>query len=213
MGNKNTLFGFIFTFVALIFLIIAFSSPYWLESYANVHSDFVRLGLWEACFDGYVHPQDYNSKVYRGCWWIFSPEYRPIWEWLDPPWFIGCQVLVVLLLLTQIGNTFIVTMNHLRCCSPGQAFALNMLTGILSMVNCTLTSLIALVFGVKSEDRIWMPRPDQNYLSWSYGVFVLSAFSCLFAGLFLFGAAQDARKYYGRKRAPQEGVPMAPRLQ
>lgn len=52
--------------------------------------------------------------------------------------------------------------------------------------------LIALiVFGVKKEDRGWMPRPDQNYLSWGYGLACISAFFSLFSAGLFFKASKD----------------------
>ena len=39
-----------------------------------------------------------------------------------------------------------------------------------------------ILFGVGvHRDRYWMPYPDLNYLSWSYGLFTLSAFFSIFA--------------------------------
>ncbi|CAG2183939.1 unnamed protein product, partial [Oppiella nova] len=39
--------------LALITLIISFASPYWLSSHKYTYSSFVRLGLWDFCFDRY----------------------------------------------------------------------------------------------------------------------------------------------------------------
>ena len=49
-----------------------------------------------------------------------------------------------------------------------------------------LVFLIALVFAEKSRDETWMPRPWMNYLSWSFGLCVLSGFFSAFAGMCLF---------------------------
>lgn len=43
-----------------------------------------QLGLWEACFKDFSHKTSYNGKLYNGCWWMFSYEYEPIREWLNP---------------------------------------------------------------------------------------------------------------------------------
>ena len=38
------------------------------------------------------------------------------------------------------------------------------------------------MFGVAVHyDRYWMPYPDLNYLSWSYGLFIVSAFFSIFS--------------------------------
>lgn len=42
------------------------------------------------------------------------------------------------------------------------------------------------LFGIKSDvDRQWFPRPDQNYLSWSFGLVVVSGFFAIFAAMCL----------------------------
>lgn len=46
--------------------------------------------------------------------------------------------------------------------------------------------IVALVFPMKAKDPTWMPRPWLNYLSWSYGFFVLSGFFAVFSGISLF---------------------------
>lgn len=42
------------------------------------------MGLWEACFNHWTYFNDYNGKIYDGCWWIYSYEYRPIFHWINP---------------------------------------------------------------------------------------------------------------------------------
>lgn len=52
--------------------------------------------------------------------------------------------------------------------------------------------LIALiVFGVMKEDRLWIPRPDMNLLSWSYGLCCMSGWFCLFASVCLLLSGKD----------------------
>lgn len=54
-----------------------------------------------------------------------------------------------------------------------------------------LVLIVALVFPMKAKDPTWMPRPWLNYLSWSYGFFVLSGFFAVFSGISLFIKATD----------------------
>ncbi len=43
-------------------------------------------------------------------------------------------------------------------------------------------TFIVLLFGVMANfDPLWMPHPELNYLSWSYGFAILTAFFCIFA--------------------------------
>jgi len=73
-----------FAIAAFLFNAIAFVTPYWIVAKPDFPSQFVRLGLWEACFDNYIHPEDYVSKMYKGCWYVYWPEYDYIRDWLNP---------------------------------------------------------------------------------------------------------------------------------
>lgn len=73
-----------FSIVAFTFMVVSFASPYWVESFTKADSRFVKAGLWEFCFNDYTFWKDYNGKRYKGCWYIFSDQYRVIWEWLSP---------------------------------------------------------------------------------------------------------------------------------
>lgn len=53
-----------------------------------------------------------------------------------------------------------------------------------------ISFVVAVVFGVQTNDRYWLPRPDQNYLSWGFGFLIISAIMTLVAGICLFMEAQ-----------------------
>lgn len=53
-----------------------------------------------------------------------------------------------------------------------------------------ISFVVAIVFGVQSNDRYWLPRPDQNYLSWGFGFLIISAIMTLVSGICLFMEAQ-----------------------
>ncbi|PAA47321.1 hypothetical protein BOX15_Mlig011267g3 [Macrostomum lignano] len=61
------------TVLACILYFVAFVTPNWIELKPEMESTFLRLGLWTACFKGYLHPEDYVSKAYYGCWYIYYP--------------------------------------------------------------------------------------------------------------------------------------------
>ncbi|XP_055998111.1 uncharacterized protein LOC125645447 [Ostrea edulis] len=69
-----------------------------------------------------------------------------------------------------------------------RAFLLN---SILMFVSSVFVLIVALVFPMKARDSTWMPRPWLNYLSWSYGFFVLSGFFAVFSGIALFIKSSD----------------------
>lgn len=71
-------------FIATICYIIGFVSPYWIEAKRGSNEGFQRLGLWEVCFHNFIFPEDYVSKAYEGCWYIYYPEYKYIRFWLNP---------------------------------------------------------------------------------------------------------------------------------
>jgi hypothetical protein len=51
--------------------------------------------------------------------------------------------------------------------------------------------VVLVVFGIEKENRLWIYRPDMNYLSWSYGLCCLSGFASLFAGIVLYKASRE----------------------
>lgn len=49
-----------------------------------------------------------------------------------------------------------------------------------------MTGLSVTMFATNSDvDRQWLPRPDQNYLAWSFGLAVVSGFFSLFSAMCL----------------------------
>ena len=84
MANKIPYYmGFAFLVVSFILCAIAFGTGYWFVAEGEGRK-FVRLGLWEACFNGFEYTSDYIGKAYYGCWWIFHREYSYIREWIMP---------------------------------------------------------------------------------------------------------------------------------
>lgn len=61
-------------------------------------------------------------------------------------------------------------------------------------LSVVLILIQAIIFGIKKEDRQWVPRPDQNYLSWAYGFFIISAFFTLFSAITLVLASRDFKR-------------------
>ncbi|CAI2731749.1 unnamed protein product [Schistosoma spindalis] len=49
-----------------------------------------------------------------------------------------------------------------------------------------LLTICILVFGISSQSRIWMPRPDQYFLSWSFGFIILAAICSFISSGFLY---------------------------
>lgn len=78
------LFAIILTFFANVFYVISFVSPFWIISIEKENFGFVRLGLWEVCFNNFIFADDYISKAYDGCWYVFRQEFKYIRYWINP---------------------------------------------------------------------------------------------------------------------------------
>ena len=75
--------------LSAICIIIAFTTPYWLVSDGLAPVErFQRLGLWEACFKGFVDIYYRYDREFRGCKWIFDEDYNFIQSFLSPRKYI-----------------------------------------------------------------------------------------------------------------------------
>lgn len=116
-GTKRaiTIFGLIFTCLAFVCMIVCFTTPHWLERFPYKRNTkvFVRLGLWEACFNDWQYYKDYLGKRYNGCWWIFHFEYRPVWPWLNPrKWSILLIVVMLYQSVEEGGICILLSLDH-----------------------------------------------------------------------------------------------------
>ena len=84
--------GSIASFIGGVFLIVSFTSPYWLQSWDGTQSPFKRMGLWEFCFYRFRHPDYQFDHLFHGCHSLYGEEYRLIREKLLP----GKRIIVLL---------------------------------------------------------------------------------------------------------------------
>ncbi|XP_013384667.1 uncharacterized protein LOC106154750 [Lingula anatina] len=186
MGSNATFYiGFALSLLALLFNIVGFCTPNWYEkSDIRDSHGFVRCGLWEFCLDNYKNPDDLLAKPYSGCWWVYSPEYWWMRDHLMPPWFIACQYLSLIAVFVFMTASFAEGGFLFQCCETDSS-ALKISGGI-SIAAALLEGIIVTVFGTITKDgRTWMPDPDNNRVSWSFGLAVLSAFLALFSGMLM----------------------------
>ena len=188
-GDWLLIIGLIFYSSALLFLIIGFSTSHWLELDTKhiTNSGFEKIGLWEACFNNFAYYKDYTGKTYNGCWWIFSYEYRPIWSYINPQWFLAIQMMLTITLVMEIAAVLFLITFLIKCC-PGKDGDIPLFflggTGVLASA---FTAFCTVLFGAKSvTDRQWIENPDKNFLSWSFGCVVFSGFLVLFGGMCVF---------------------------
>ncbi|XP_046326451.1 uncharacterized protein LOC124110973 [Haliotis rufescens] len=195
--GKEAILGFIFAAVAVGCMVLAFASPYWVESFDKFQGRFTKIGLWEVCFNDYTFYKDYKGKRYLGCWYIFSQEVRPIWEWLSPPWFISVQVMVSFTLLIQGLNAIALVLFLFKFFPKTLDYLILMSTAAINLFAFGLILIALIVFGVKKEDRSWVPRPDMNFLSWSYGLCCISGLACVVSAYLLHKASKKLDKELG----------------
>lgn len=190
MHNKKAkalaISGTVLALTATLFHILGFSTPHWLESFEQAKSRFDRIGLWTACFHNFGYDRDQLGKLYDGCHWIYSYEYKPIFDWLNPQWFLVVQVIMTLVLIVNCLTSLILVLGRLGKGLVYTKFFSQFLTSMGMFTSGVMTSFCVTLFGIKSDvDRQWFPRPDQNYLSWSFGLVVVSGFFEIFAGMCL----------------------------
>uniref|UniRef100_A0A1I8HPL9 Multiple epidermal growth factor-like domains protein 6 n=1 Tax=Macrostomum lignano TaxID=282301 RepID=A0A1I8HPL9_9PLAT len=152
----------------------------------------------------YLAFEDNFGIEWTGCYWIFDWNLwnRGIWEWIDPPWFIAVQVLCGLAFISHCVSLVCILFHFLlvgnrhaesSICLGTQAIAaLFLLVGLI-------------VFGVKVDDRDWMPRPDHNHLSWSFAFAVLSCFISAISCVFLYFVSNSDEQVERRQYAAVTG--------
>jgi len=156
---------------------LSFVTPNWLASDTRLYgAEFVKLGLWETCFRSFRGPHDFEyRKYFAGCRWIFREEYQTIRSFLLPAFFIATQVLYtigfVFLLVAVIGTLAI----ELCFITDREAFAMRILSTIMFLAGLFCT-IAVIIFGIRGDDRDWMPDPEHNFLSWSFALAVVACF-------------------------------------
>ncbi|KAK2165805.1 hypothetical protein LSH36_45g09004 [Paralvinella palmiformis] len=162
---------------AFVLCAIGYGTGYWFVAKGNSRL-FLRLGLWEACFNGYEHTSDYVGKAYYGCWWIFHKEYSYIRDWIMPSWFIACQTLMTFAIVTMFATMGLFPMAGK---DSDNTRMLN-ITVFATLFTTLCIAITVIIFGVMiGEDRTWVPRPDIDKLGWSYGLVVVSGFMTAFS--------------------------------
>lgn len=183
-------FAFLCSICSLVLVFVAFASPFWYKSWSRVHSPLANVGMWHICLSGWVKPRDPMMRSYVGCWWIHSTFFEEVWDEIMPAWFRVVQTVVVLTLIVNIVTVgmlsfYLVDRFRIKYYNPNRYRAF-MINSVLMFVSGVFVLIVALMFPMYAKDPTWMPRPWLNYLSWSYGFFVLSGFFAVFSGISLF---------------------------
>lgn len=205
-ANALSLCGTCLALLGTVIHVIGFSSPHWLESFEQANSRFDRIGLWEACFNHFGYDRDQLGKQYDGCHWIYSYEYKPIFDWLNPDWLLTVQIMMTLSLVINLLTSILLIVGRFGVCLPYKESMSQLIASSGMFISTFLVGISVTIFGVKSKiDRQWFPRPDQNFLTWAFGLAVLSAFFTLFAAMCLL--VDGYRIKFEQRRQSRKGDP------
>merc|ERR1719422_38894 len=97
--------------------------------------------------------------------------------------FLSTQVMVSAALLFIFLSAVCMTLHTFKLFPQNVEHAVLLGIGGLQVFCVVLIFISLVVFGVYKEDRRWMPRPDMNLLSWSYGLCAVSGWFSLFAAV------------------------------
>ncbi|XP_061712529.1 uncharacterized protein LOC133521533 [Cydia pomonella] len=195
-ASNATLIGATITYVAGLFLLFSFASPYWIESYPEMFDSFKRMGLWEYCFDRFRLPQYQLDKLFMGCHYIFSQEYYVIREYLLPSWLMAVQAFVTLALIfslsAQVLLACVIVRWPLRTVLQYEWIFVSV-SFLFVAVSSLFLFLAVAVFGGNCYRRDWLMYPSFHVVSWSYA-FAVVAF--IFFGVAAILLYMESKKLY-----------------
>ncbi|CAG0915739.1 unnamed protein product [Notodromas monacha] len=182
---------------ALVCWSIAFFTPFWLESDFRMYgSQFKRLGLWVNCFNSLPDPNDFERHIFFvGCRWVFDPftaGYPEIRGYLLSAFFVATQIFASFA-FTLILVAFVLMGKLILCWSIKSEVRTLKLISYVLLASAFFGFLAITIFGAKgNSDPDWMPNPQHNYFSWSYGLAVVATFAEIVAAV-LFAADAHVR--------------------
>lgn len=189
-------------FLTIIVVIVSFSTPSWLEADGkNPHQNFHKIGLWEICYNReYSDYNDYHYQSSRNryeyglsaCKWIFDEDYYYFRDFILQPFFVAVQVFFTLGLVALLiaGIMTIILLACMRSGKQGMAIGVGVVV-LFAAICCTLAVII---FGALGDGRDWMPYPEHNYLSWSFGLGILGAILAYITAILFFVDSFMVRK-------------------
>ncbi|GFO16803.1 pmp-22/emp/mp20/claudin tight junction [Plakobranchus ocellatus] len=158
-------------------LIFAHAFPYWQESEKSRDTGVPNIGLWNICFrkEGIPAPgwiTDTLGKRFNRCYYMFERDLRTVRsKWIFKDWFIAVIFFATLGLILQPLAIIFNVLYYVRVCSPHLEYFLMAVSSLLNLINGFTVAIAIFVFGIMaSRDRYWMPQPESNHLSYSWGV-------------------------------------------
>ncbi|ELT94604.1 hypothetical protein CAPTEDRAFT_225855 [Capitella teleta] len=202
----------VFVVIAVLCHVIALATSSWLKSSDDRVINFLEIGLWQACFDRYLHTHETPHRTYDGCHELGSNYYASIRDWLVPGWLVSCQVLAVIALLLQIvGLVFVLllllwVLCRWICCNgkddPCERILLYA-TPIIWIVTGMFLMMTVMIFAdnafrLQCKDY-WLEggEPNANHLSYSWGFEIAACiFSFISGGLLIWVVVLKGREKF-----------------
>ncbi|XP_014289088.1 uncharacterized protein kune [Halyomorpha halys] len=169
--------------LSFLLIIIAFSTPYWLETDEKLSKPkFRRIGLWEVCFVEFKEPHFWYDTTYGSCWWIFEEEFYIIFDFLLPGWFVCVQFFFTLCFTLHLIALGCVSL-YMICSRENYRFIhlLVFLGGTLNVAAFSGT-IAVYIFGLYGDGRDWMPNWEHNNIGWSYALAVIGVIGSYISG-------------------------------
>lgn len=187
--------AYIVAAICLVLIFLAFTTPNWLASDRRVYGALlVKLGLWETCFRSLVSADDHKQvKYYAGCRWILANEYQTLRKELEPPFFITVQVFFTFGFFATVIGCALILVLHL-CLDKKKTGLITGLISILMLFSAVCCTFSVVIFGAMGNREGWMPDPDHNFLSWSFGLGVVGAFFEYVAAVLFFAEWRLVKK-------------------
>ncbi|XP_070497211.1 uncharacterized protein [Chironomus tepperi] len=169
--TKTAKYAVGFTFGAFVFIVISFSTPYWLVNDGVLKDPkFLNLGLWELCFQNFRDIHRFYDTIFDGCMWIFEEEFYIIHDYVLPSFFITIQFFFTLgftLLLISI----LMTLLFLVCSKDHDRYIQLLITNGSCLILAGFCSTFAVIlFGCYGDSRDWMPNWEHNHMGWSFAL-------------------------------------------
>ncbi|KAL0281487.1 UNVERIFIED_CONTAM: hypothetical protein PYX00_002461 [Menopon gallinae] len=182
--SKNGKVATVCTAVAFLFVLIAFVSPNWLETDGELENPkFIKIGLWQVCFENYEEPRHWYDKKFSGCWWVFEEDYYIIHHILLPSFFVATQFFFTLTFTLMLIASFLVAL-YLSCSREHEKFILLLFVIGSDLVLAAISGTIAvIIFGARGDGRDWMPNWEHNDISWSFAMAVMGVLFLYISGV------------------------------
>ncbi|XP_012261648.2 uncharacterized protein LOC105689310 [Athalia rosae] len=183
MGKTKTGKGAaICTGIAFVLVVIAFTTPNWLETDGKLEKPkFVKIGLWQVCFQGIQDTRHfYDDTRFYGCWWVFEEEYYIIHDIVLPDFFVATQFFFTLCMTLLLIGGSLATLY--TCCSrQHDKYQLLLWATGANLLLAGFCGMIAvIIFAARGDGRDWMPNWEHNQIGWS---FALAAFGSAFVNI------------------------------